>query len=53
MTITERLRLELVLREAHQKHGDEFFVELAKVLEKIQSEHEPIPPVGRFRMRIN
>lgn len=39
MKITERLKLELVIRELHQKHGEDFYVELAKVLEKIQNEN--------------
>ena len=52
MKVTERLKLELVIREAHQKHGEDFYVELAKILEKIEYEQhqQPIPPVGRFRM---
>jgi hypothetical protein len=40
MTITEKLRLEVYIREQHQKHGDDFYVELAKVLEKIQNEQK-------------
>lgn len=39
MTITERLKLELIIREHLDKHGDDFYVELAKVLEKIQNEN--------------
>lgn len=38
MNITERLRLELLIREQITKHGDEFYTELSKVLEKIQNE---------------
>jgi hypothetical protein len=50
MNITERLRLELLIREQITKHGEEFYVELSRVLEKIKlEEQEPIPPVGRFR----
>lgn len=40
MTITDRLRLELFLREQLSKHGEDFYLELAKVLEKIQLEQE-------------
>lgn len=50
MTITERLRLEVLVRECHQKHGDEFYTELAKILEKIKQE-ESVPPQGRFRVK--
>lgn len=39
MNITERLRLELLIREQITKHGEDFYVELAKVLEKIQNEN--------------
>lgn len=52
MNITDRLKLELAVREAIQKHGEDFYIELAKVLEKIQAEADAIPPVGRFRMVI-
>lgn len=38
MTITDRLRLELFLREQLSKHGDDFYLELAKILEKLQNE---------------
>ena len=38
MTLTERLKLELVIREHLDKHGDDFYTELGKVLEKIQNE---------------
>ena len=48
MTITERLRLEVLVRECHQRHGTDFYEELAKILEKIKQEDE-IPPQGRFR----
>jgi hypothetical protein len=50
MTITDKLKLELLIREAHQKHGEDFYVELERILSKIKSEEEQIPPVGRFRM---
>jgi len=48
MTITERLKLELMIRENLDQHGDEFYTELARIIEKIQLE-EQVPPVGRFR----
>lgn len=38
MTLTERLKLELVIREHLDKHGDEFYTELANILEKIENE---------------
>jgi hypothetical protein len=38
MTITDRLRLELWLRENIHKYGDDFFTELAHLLEKIGNE---------------
>ena len=50
MNITDKLKLELLIREAHQKHGEDFYVELERILSKIKSEEEQIPPVGRFRM---
>lgn len=42
MTITDKLRLELFLREQLTKHGDLFYMELAKLLEKIQVEQEDL-----------
>lgn len=52
MTITERLRLEVLIREQISKHGEDFYQELSKILAKIKEEDlEPIPPVGRFRMK--
>lgn len=42
MTITDRLRLELFLREQLSKHGEDFYLELAKLLEKIQLEQEDL-----------
>jgi hypothetical protein len=50
MNITDKLKLELLIREAHQKHGEDFYVELERILSKLQSEQHQIPPVGRFRM---
>lgn len=38
MNITDKLRLELFLREQLTKHGDQFYIELARILEKIQLE---------------
>jgi hypothetical protein len=52
MNITERLRLELLIREQIAKHGDDFYVELERILSKIVSEQHQTPPVGRFRMVI-
>jgi hypothetical protein len=40
MNITERLRLELLIREQINKHGDDFYTELSKVFEKIQNEQK-------------
>ena len=39
MNITDKLRLELLVREQITKHGEDFYIELAKVLEKIQNEN--------------
>ena len=39
MNITERLRLELLIREQIAKHGEDFYTELSRVLEKIQNEN--------------
>lgn len=50
MTITEKLKLELIVREHIDRHGEDFYVELERILSKIKSEQEQIPPVGRFRM---
>lgn len=48
MTITERLRLEVFIREQHQKHGDEFYAELAKVLAKLDNEVLAVDPRTRL-----
>ena len=48
MTITERLKLELLVREHIDQHGEVFYEELARILDKIQLEDQ-VPPVGRFR----
>jgi hypothetical protein len=50
MTITEKLKLELLIREHAERHGSNFYVELERILSKIQSEEQQVPPVGRFRM---
>jgi hypothetical protein len=39
MTITDKLKLELFVREQVTRHQDEFYTELARILEKIQNEH--------------
>ena len=52
MNITERLRLELVIREQINKHGDDFYTELSKVLEKIQDETTNDDPRGRPNLRV-
>lgn len=38
MTIADKLRLELLVREHLTRHGDEFYTELARILSKIQME---------------
>lgn len=38
MNVTDKLRLELFLREQIQKHGEDFYTELAKLLERLQNE---------------
>ncbi len=38
MKITDKLRLELMIREQLKQHGNEFYTELARILEKIQNE---------------
>ena len=40
MTLTERLKLELYLREQIEQHGDSFYVELESVLKKLNPEPE-------------
>jgi len=52
VNITERLRLELVIREQINKHGDDFYTELSKVLEKIQDEKISVRPTDRDKIRI-
>lgn len=52
MNITERLRLELLIREQISKHGDDFYTELSKVLEKIQNENTIDDLRGRPNLRV-
>jgi hypothetical protein len=52
MTLTEKLKLELVIREHLDRHGEDFYTELERILSKLQSEEQQVPPVGRFRMVI-
>ncbi len=47
MTITDRLRLELWLRENIHKYGDDFYAELARILEKINDEQVDNDTRGR------
>lgn len=39
LTITARLKLELVLREYQEQYGEDFYQALAEILEKLQNEH--------------
>jgi len=38
MTITQRRRIELFVKQQLEELGDEFYTELARVLERIQSQ---------------
>jgi hypothetical protein len=38
MNVTDRLRFELMIREQLKQHGDEFYTELEKILQKILAE---------------
>jgi len=53
MNITDKLRLEIIIREQLKQHGNEFYTELAGILTKLEFErlpkNEQIPPAGRFR----
>ncbi len=54
MTITERLRLELFVRECLKEHGDEFYTELARILERIENDEEVDTrgkPLATFSLR--
>jgi hypothetical protein len=48
MTLTEKLRLEVYIREQHQKHGDDFYTELAKILAKLNNEEISVDPRTRL-----
>jgi len=52
MNITDKLRLELLIREQIAKHNEDFYIELERILSKIQSEEQEITPTGRSRMRV-
>ena len=52
MTLTERLKLELVIREHIDRHGDDFYTELSRVLEKIQNENTIDDHRGRPTLRV-
>ena len=52
MTLTERLKLELVIREHIDRHGDDFYTELSKVLEKIQNENTIDDNRGKPTLRV-
>jgi hypothetical protein len=52
MNITDKLRLELLIREQITKHGEDFYLELEKILSKISTEDQQIPPRGQSRYRI-
>jgi hypothetical protein len=52
MNITDKLKLELAIREAHEKHGEDFYTELGKVLEKIQNETTIDDLRGRPNLRV-
>jgi len=48
MTLTERLRLEVFLREQHLKHGDDFYQELYIILDKMIEDVPAINPRTRL-----
>jgi hypothetical protein len=53
VNITERLKLELTIREHIDKHGDEFYTELANILEKIENENTTDnDPRGKPNLRV-
>ena len=52
MTLTERLKLELVIREHLDRHGDDFYTELSRVLEKIQNENTIDDHRGKPTLRV-
>lgn len=47
MTITDRLKLELFVRQQIEQHGEAFYTELAKILEKIENETTDIDTRGK------
>ena len=38
MNLTQKLKLELLIREQLEQHGEEFYIELARILSKIEHE---------------
>jgi hypothetical protein len=52
VTLTERLKLELLIREHLDAHGDDFYTELSKVLEKIQNENTCDDNRGKPTLRV-
>jgi len=52
MNITDKLRLELLIREQISNHGEDFYLELERILSKIVSEENEITPTNRARMRV-
>jgi hypothetical protein len=52
MTLTQRLKLELVIREHIDAHGELFFTELGNILEKIQNEKNIDDPRGKPCLRV-
>jgi len=52
MTLTERLKLELAIREHLDAHGEIFYTELGNILEKIQNEKNIDDPRGKPALRL-
>jgi hypothetical protein len=52
MNITDKLRLELLIREQISNHGEDFYIELERILSKISSEENQVPPRGQARFRV-
>lgn len=52
MDITDKLRLELLIREQIAKHDTDFYTELAKILEKIHNENTNDDTRGRPNLRV-
>ena len=40
LSITAKLKLELFLREYQEQYGEDFYVALAEILEKLQNEQD-------------